>query len=386
MRKIALCMELSDRYEHGIARGVARYAKSKPDWRLYGYGWMFRSIDDLEHWKGDGILARVESAETADRLARLGLPIVDVAGAYTRSGFRTVANDDLLTGYKAALHLRSCGFERFAFLGVSGTLWSAARKEGFRRGIGSPKALPSFERSLPWWEGRRSGALREEGGTLGAFLSSLEPPVGLFACNDTTGLRATELARELGIGVPESLAVLGVDDEDIVCELASPSLSSLRLDCEGIGYRVAAVLDAALSSRKPRAGARVAIAPGEVAERESTRVFVCPDDLVSRAATFIRGHAHEGIGVPEVLAVVPASRRTLELRFRKALGRSVHEEIVRVRITRAKRLLRATDMTVARVAEESGFGAIQRFHAAFRDSEGVPPGRWRGRERAAGAR
>ena len=119
MRKIALCMELSDYYEHGIARGLVRYAKSKPDWRLYGYGWMFRSLTDLERWDGDGIVARIEDSSTADRLAALGLPLVDVAGAYERPNFRSVTNDDFLTGYKAALHLSGCGFSHFAFLGVA---------------------------------------------------------------------------------------------------------------------------------------------------------------------------------------------------------------------------------------------------------------------------
>jgi LacI family transcriptional regulator len=290
--------------------------------------------------------------------------------------------------------LRACGFERFAFLGVSGTLWSGKREEGFRRGItsirgtpaetGAEKVLPSFERSLSWWEGAPERGDRPEAGALESFLGSLAPPTGLFACNDTTGLRATELARELGIAVPESLAVLGVDDEDIVCELASPSLSSIGLDCERIGYRAAVALDAALGGAGLPSGSRIAIAPGEVAERESTRIFVCDDRLASLAATYIRCHALEGIGVPEVLAVVPASRRALETRFRAALGRSLHEEIVRVRLTRAKRLLRDTDLTMDRIAGECGFGALQRFHAAFKEAEGVAPGRWR--EREAGSR
>jgi len=391
MRNIALCMELSDFYEHGIARGVVRYAKSRPDWRLFGYGWMFRSLASLEGWKGDGIVARIESAAEADRLASLGLPLVDVAGAYLRPGFRTVANDDRLTGRRAALHLRSCGFSRFAFLGVEGTLWSQERKRGFvealEEGAGPIGRLPSFERSLGWWEsGREAGG--EAGarpGGLAAFLAGLEKPAALFACNDTTGLRATELAGRLGIAVPGALAILGVDDEDILCELASPSLSSIRLDCEAIGYEAARALDALIEG--PGAGApgpgpaeaRRAVPPKEVAERESTRVYACPDELVARAATFIRARAHEGIGVPEVLAAVPASRRSLETRFRRALGRSLHEEIVRARLATARRLLAEGGLSLDEVASRSGFGALQRFHSAFKEAEGISPGQWRKR-------
>jgi LacI family transcriptional regulator len=385
MRKIALCMELSDYYEHGIARGLVRYAKAKSEWRLYGYGWMFRSLTDLASWEGDGIIARVEDAATADALAALGLPVVDVAGAYTRPHFRSVTNDDFLTGYKAAIHLLGCGFSRFAFLGVTGTLWSDQRKAGFekclslrgaQRGRSGSASLPVFERYLAWWEGRKDG---EDEAELEAFIGGLEAPVALFACNDTTGLRATELAARLGKAIPESLAILGVDNEDILCELASPSLSSIMLDCEAIGFRAAAALDAIIEGGGLPEGGRIAVPPKGVAERESTRIFACEDGLVARAVTFIRAHSHEGIDVSDVLGIVPASRRSVETRFRAQMGRSLHEEIVRSKLIRAKRLLRDTDTTVERVAEESGFGAVGRFHAAFKEAEGMSPGEWRRR-------
>jgi LacI family transcriptional regulator len=396
MRKIALCMELSDFYEHGIARGLVRYAKAKPDWRLYGYGWMFRSLSDLERWEGDGVIARVEDAASADRISALGLPIVDVAGAYMRPGFRSVTNDDFLTGYKAALHLLGCGFSRFAFLGVARTRWSALRREGFEKALeqrgrpgdrarGAGDRAPAFERSLAWWEGFPEAGLegRDDEGALEAFLSGLPEPTALFACNDTTGLRATELAGRLGIPVPESLAILGVDNEDILCELAAPSLSSIMLDCEAIGFRAAAALDAILEGSAEGGGlpegSRISVPPKEVVERESTRAFACEDELVAKAVTFIRAHAHEGIDVSDVLAVVPASRRSLETRFRGEMGRSLHEEILRAKIGRAKRLLRETGLSVEGVADESGFGALQRFHAAFKEAEGCSPGEWRKR-------
>jgi LacI family transcriptional regulator len=390
MRRIALYMEFSDFYEHGIARGIVRYAKAKPDWRLYGYGWMFRALADIEAWDGDGIIARVEDAKTADRLARIGLPVVDVAGAYSRPNFVSVTNDDMLTGYQAALHLIGCGFRRFAFLGASGTRWSEERRSGFFRAIeehARPGARwPRFERSLAWWEGGEEDTEdRVRKGTgLAKFLSSLQAPTALFACNDTAGLRAAELAGTLGIAVPESLAILGVDNEDILCELASPSLSSVMLDCEAIGYQASSSLDALLerqgtANRRGSALRPVKIKPNEVVERESTRVFACEDELVARAITYIRVHAQEGIDVSDVLAVVSASRRSLETRFRQALGRSPHEEILRAKLSRAKRLLRETSYTLDRVAEESGFGSLQRFHSAFKAAERVSPGEWRNR-------
>jgi LacI family transcriptional regulator len=383
-------MELSDFYEHGIARGVVRYANTKPDWCLYGYGWMFRSLTDLDLWKGDGIISRIESSMAADKLASLSLPLVDVAGAYKRPGFRSVTNDDVLTGSKAATHLKSCGFSRFAFLGVSGTIWSEQRKLGFEEGLRgyqhsgknrqlqnqelAPMHIPSFERPLAWWEG-----YHEEDGELAAFLSGLQAPSALFACNDTSGLRATELARRLKIAVPESLAILGVDNEDILCELASPSLSSIMLDCESIGFRAAMALDEILDGpgQESTKESRLVIPPKDVIERETTRIYACQDQLVSKAATFIKTRACDGITVPDVLAVVSASRRALETRFRAAMGRSLHEEILRVRLVKAKQLLRVTDLTIQEIALESGFKVLQRFHASFKAVENMTPGEWR---------
>jgi LacI family transcriptional regulator len=324
------------------------------------------------------------------------MPVVDVAGAYPRKAVSSVTNDDFLTGLRAArLHVEH-GFSRFAFLGVSGTRWSAERKAGFREGIraglagGGHKngakaaaAFPAFERDLKWWEGRTGDDGERETpapGELGAFLAGLEPPVALFACNDTSGLRATDAARRAGIAVPSSIAILGVDNEDVLCELASPSLSSVMLDCEAIGYRAAEALDALME--KGGKAIRLTVPPKGVAERESTLVFACEDELVAKAATYIRTHAHEGIGVADIMRATASSRRRLETRFRKAMGRSLHEEIVRSRLDRAKRLLGETGHTLERIAAESGFGGLQRFHETFKAAEGMSPGAWRKRRGA----
>lgn len=377
-RRIALCMELADFYEHGIARGVVRYAKSKPQWRLFGYGWMFRSISDLRQWRGDGILSRIESEADADEMAALGLPLVDVAGAYRRPGFSAVTNDDALTGKLAVEYLGSIGFQRIAYLGVPGVTWSAERRAGAAEALGlGPSAFPSFERSLPWWEGEGRGSTNKHGvrdRSLERFIYGLRKPAAIFACNDTAGLRAVSVCQSLGIAVPEEVAVLGVDDEDIVCELSSPSLSSIALDCETIGYRAAALLDSILEGGD---ASTLVVPPGDVTERESTRTFASEDPLVSKAATIIRARARLGLDVTALLDLLPASRRSLETRFKRATGRTLHEEIITVRVAWAKRLLGAGDLTMEAVAGGSGFGSLQRFHEAFRLLEGTSPGAWR---------
>ncbi len=380
MKNVGLFMGLNDFYEHGIARGMVRYTKERADWRIYGYGWMFRPLDALQarpHWDLDGIIARVEEPTAAGRLAALQIPVVDVAGTFVGAGFHRVTNDDRTTGRLAARHLRSCGFRRLAFCGVRGAGWSEERKAGFLEAAeGAAREVPVFEEGpLGWWESLdRPGPLR-------AWLGGLECPVGILACNDTAGLKLTDQCRHLGLPVPGAVAILGVDNEDILCDLSSPSLSSIRLDCERIGWLAAATLDGILERADPRRGVQALVQqqvpPLEVVERESTRVFTCDDPVVETAVRVIRARAAEGIGVAEVAAAVAASRRGLEVRFRRALGRTVHGEIRRTRLEAAKLLLRTTGRTVARIAEECGYGTTQRFHAAFLAAEGITPARYR---------
>ncbi len=373
-KRVALFMGLADTYEHGITRGIVKFAKAHVDWDLFGYGWMFRPFDAVEAWQGDGIIARVESVADAQRLRGLRCPVVDVAGAYTAPSFWAVVNDDEATGHTAGDYLLSCGFQRFAFCGVEGTGWSEKRARGFLSAVGKTDSAPSvFTQSLPWWE---SVSAR---GRLARWLLGLSRPVGLFACNDTAGLKVSGLCRELGIAVPEETAIIGVDNEDVLCEMASPSLSSIELDCEEIGYRAAALLNDLFVSNNGRIPPRrpVLVAPPGVVERESTRVYTSDDPLVQQAMRFIRLNSSKPLSVMEILKVVPASRRNLETRFKKATGRTLKEEIVRAHLSQARSLLRSTRLTMADVASQSGFTSVQRFYAVFRAAEKMTPGAYR---------
>ncbi len=287
-------MGINDHYEHGIVRGVIRYAKEQENWKLYGYGWMFQPLEDLQHWKGDGIIARIESAEEASRLKALRLPVVDVAGAYTVPEFSQVNNDDLRTGEKAAGYLAGRGFSRFAFCGVSGVGWSSKRKEGFVRG--------------------------------------------------------------LSVG-------------------SAPALSSINLDCEKIGYEAAAHIHRIVEEKTVRR--EVFVPPGGIIERETTNIFVCDDPTVEQAVRFITSKAGKGISVADTANALFVSRRSLEKKFVRFLGKSVYTVILETRIGCAKDLLRSTGKTVEAVAEESGFNTLQRFYAVFARLTGKTPGQFR---------
>ncbi|MBI9101788.1 MAG: DNA-binding transcriptional regulator [Spirochaetales bacterium] len=397
-KKIALCMGINDYFEHGIARGIVRYSKQQEEWKLSGYGWMFGGIDDLTAWDGDGIITRAESPEDADKLSSLGIPVVDVAGAYTDAGFHMVLNDDFQTGKKAGLYLKSCGFINLAYCGVEKVSWSQKRVEGFLSGClntgydnrslppdasaeGKKKVpeqnLPIFERSLSWWENL------ETSGALNQWLSDLPKPVGIFACNDTAGVKIAGICRNLNIAVPEEVAVLGVDNEDILCELSNPSLSSIQLDCEEIGFRAAELLDTLLLREEPGRKwiSEVQIPPGELIERDTTRTFVCPDPVVREAVNYIRRNFQSNLQVIHVADHVNSSRRGLEVKFRKSLDRTINTLIMEARMNHIKKQLVSTEKTMETLAEESGYGSIQRFHSGFKKETGITPGQYRNRNR-----
>jgi LacI family transcriptional regulator len=367
-RKIALLMGLDDHYDRGIARGIVRYAKTRENWTLFGCGWMFSSLRRITGWSGDGVIARIESAETADTLASLGIPVVDVAGAWLRPEIFCCTNDDLETGKRVGKFFLDRGFESFAFCGVREVGWSRKRLEGLLSGAGADeRSVPSFEETLPWWE------TLDADNRLGDWIGSLTFPIAVFAANDTIGLKLIRTCRHLGIPVPDSVAVIGVDNEDILCELASPTLSSVRLDTETIGYTAAGMLDGLFSGVPGPA----LVPPGALVERESTNTLAWPDPAVNAAMRYLRMNGTGKIGVPDIVRAASVSRRSLEIRFRAATGSTIHDKLIEHRLREAARLLKTSELKVSAVAEAAGFSTLQRFYRLFERSYGVTPAEYR---------
>jgi LacI family transcriptional regulator len=378
MRRIGLMMNFTDFYDHGVARGVIQYAKQQ-SWELFGHGWMFGNIEDLSEWGGDGIVARIVDPEHASLIEKLEIPTVDVAGAYTDRAFACVTNDDMRTGSIAGEHLVGRGLRNIAYCGVSGVKWSEDRMRGMASAVGSVNIeisdAQTFLRPLHWWE---TPQIDDE---LVSFLQSLSYPAGLFAANDTVALNVIRAARRHQIVVPADIAVLGVDSEDITCELASPSLSSISLRLEEIGYAAAARLDRIVKGVEADAHIPLRIPPARVAERESSRVFGTADPIVRRTLEAIHSSNDLSIRVSELSEQVAVSRRNLEIRFRAETGRTVHSEIIRARMLRACDLLRESTAKMDTIAARSGFGSAQRFFAVFRRLTGLTPSEFRHADR-----
>jgi LacI family transcriptional regulator len=212
---------------------------------------------------------------------------------------------------------------------------------------------------------------------IGRWLLSLPRPVGVMACYDIRARHVLDACRRVGLAVPDQVAVIGVDNDEFLCNLAEPPLSSVAPDTRRTGYEAAALLDRLMSGRERPRGQAIFVEPLGVVARRSTDVLAVGDPDVSAAVRFIREHACQGIAVKDLLARVPLSRRVLEGRFRKLLGRTPHEEIARIRFERVRQLLRETRLPLEEVARRSGFRNAEYLSTAYRREFGTAPSVYR---------
>ncbi len=353
MRKVGLLIDTASSYGRGLLRGIARYARLNGPWTL-----RFEARDV------DGVIALVRTPAQARRALASRIPVVDLDFALPRLAPWPVRNDERAVAETAAAHLAERGFRSFAFCGWNdGSWWESERLDAFRQAVR-----------------RAGGALavypRRDVGRLASWVASLPRPCGLFACNDRRGRQVLEAARIARVRIPEDVAVVGVDDDEVLCEMSVPPLSSVGLDTIRIGFEGAALLDRLMrGGRAPRKS--TLIPPRGVVTRQSSDILAAADPAVRAAARFVSANVHRPLSVPDLARVAGVSRKTLETRFRSALGRTPRQEILRARLERVRDLLRRTDWPLKRVAAACGFTYPEHLHAVFRAQEGVTPAAYR---------
>jgi LacI family transcriptional regulator len=375
---VACIVETSMAFGREILGGVTRYLQESGPWTVYIEQ---RSLTDqaprwLETWEGDGIISRL-APRLARRLHARGIPTVDLNDQGPGPCRPHIRSDYRAEGALAAEHLLERGFTSFAFFGYPQRTRSRECWCGFTATLqATGHGCEHYRRAqrVSWGHQQPSWEVEVEG--VAQWIQSLPKPLGLMACNDFRGIQALDACRRAGIAVPEEVAVIGVDNEELVCTLAYPPLSSVVPNARRIGYEAAALLDRLMRGESEPA-APLAIPPTEVITRLSTDVNAIADPEAAAAMRFIREHACEGIGVDEVLAQVPVSRSVLQRRFRSLLGRSIHAVIAAVRLQRAKELLVETDLSLAVIANRTGFSHVEYLCAAFRQAVGLPPGAYR---------
>lgn len=302
------------------------------------------------------------------------MPIVFLRREECTAVERGVYSDDAAIGITAANYLIEQGFRHLAYCGVA-TIWSHLRQEAFCAHASCCGAtIDAFSR------GRIAppGMHLDEAPMLGRWIESLPKPVGVMAAYDVRALEVLEAVRSLGLKVPDDVAVIGVDDDEVLCELAVPNLSSVAHNLQCIGYEAAKMLAADMAGA-PKSSGPLFVPPIGVTVRRSTDILAIDDPEVRRALRMIRDHACHRLAPEDVADATSLSRRSLERHFAKLLGRSIHDEIVRTKLFAAKRLLAETDLKLAAIAARCDFAHASQFCNVFKKTCGITPTEYRQR-------
>jgi len=373
MLRIAISLDLIGGYGREVLRGLMQYGNLVGNWEFLMPEMYSRergpSIWDRE---ADGVVAMVHDEETIQAVKKWGGPVVNVAHTLevkrlSELGLASVLPDDAMVGRMAFDYFRDRGFRSFGFCGHPTVAWSRVREEAFVGAVG--------EAGFPVSVVRGADAVPH------GWVKTLGKTVGLLAANDRYAWHAIDACRAGGIRVPEDLAVLGVDNDVLLDDLVRPSLSSIKPAAFQVGIEAGRLLTALMDGGTAPARAMV-IPPEGFVTRNSTDVLTLEDEAVVSAVRFIRLNADKPISVEDVQRDVMISRRNLERRFKLVLGRSLLQEIRRVRIERACDLLRDTDFDMQLIAERCGFQSQIRFSTVFGQVRGVSPSGYRKKHRA----
>ena len=376
-RRVAVVIEASNAYARGLLAGIHRHVREHEPWTVFlpEHGRGAPPLEALAKWVGDGVIARIETTSTAKALEKLrrklGIPIIDVSAARLVADLPYVETDDAAIAAVAADHFFERDFRHFAFLGDDRFRWSDNRRRAFVEVVatnGHDVAVFSHR--------RRKTAPADDDAAVEAWLAGLPKPVALLACYDIRGRQAIDACRRAGIAVPDEVAVLGVDDDDVLCGLASPPLSSVMPDAIGAGRLAAELLDQLMRGGELERSEWL-LPPLGIVTRQSTDVLAIDDPLVVAAIRQIRDHACDGIKVTDVARVLTTTRRVLENRFTKRVGHTPHEEIARAQFRRVEQLLLETELSLAAIAARAGFKHTEYMTVAFTKRHGMPPSRWR---------
>ncbi len=380
--RIALLVESSHGFGRAVLQGIAEYAKAYGPWTFHHEE---RAFDDplpagLKKWKPDGIIARITTPPLARQLHRLAVPTVDLYEQQYRQRHARVLVDNRAIVRLAVDHLRECGLQHFAYVGFPGLRFSAERARLFAECVGLWRFaahiyVPPSSGNATRLAAIEATALRQAD-ALAAWLARLPKPVGILGCNDMRAQQVLSVCGERGIAVPDEVAVVGIDNDEVRCELAAPSLTSVDPNAYRIGYEAAALLHRMLRAQR-RARSDILVEPAGVLRRRSTDVLAFTDPGVAELLRHIRDQACKGLSPQRLVQHTGLSRATLDRWFLKTLGRTPHAEIVRVQMQRVRELLATTDLPLKQVARLAGFPHVETMYRAFRRATGQTPAEYR---------
>jgi len=348
--------------------GALKYAAQIDRWDLVGESaHPYVNLDQISPEHVDGLIGFINTPELEEAVVATGVPTVNTSNRFADSKLPRVGHDEQAIGRLGAEHLLACGFSHFGFVSWADAWFSQQRAEAFAGII--ERAGHKCHILSDVHPGRRSIEV------LRAWMKALPKPVAVMSYADVFGTEIIRIAHELGLAVPQDMAVLSVGNEWLATMMSRPPLSSIDIDAEQVGYRAAQLLDELMADQAadwPRW-----VEPIGVAERRSTQIVSHDDPLITAAMSFIRDHCTRGIDVTDLLNEFEVSRTTLETRLKRATGLTPHAAICRARIDRAKHLLSSSEDNLGQIARACGFDRQDQFCHVFKRITGVTPGRFR---------
>lgn len=376
-KNVALIYDAKLPFDVAVLGGVAAYVRDYPNWEISIEESALNNqrLPDLAGWEGDGVIANFDNPKVAGQVAASGLAAVAFGGGYggyaSDSGIPYIATDNAAIARLAAGHLIVRGFRHLAYFGYTPTAangWSKDREFAFR--AFAKKAGCSFwhfrgpSQTGQHWKTFVNESLR--------WLKTIPRPVGIMTATDKRARRLLEVCRIGGICVPEEVAVIGVDNDSLLCELSFPSLTSIEQGTRAIGYRAAQVLDS-MMRRKARPALRQVIAPIGVITRASTDTLAAADADAALAMRMIRENACERLTPAQVCKQVGRSRSGLEERFKTCFSTTLAKELARVRLDRALELVRKSVLPLKAIAQQCRYGSVQHMTSVFHQRLGKTP-------------
>ena len=381
-KELLIGVQIETNRAHGrsMLEGIADYALAHTDWRLESVE--PKSLVDSTNLKRfDGFIVRVMDNATANALMQSKKPVIDTYGRMDSGSIPFIRLDDRAIAETAANCFLEHDFKRCAFCGFPGLRFSEARGVAFREAVEKSGGVCKIYNG-------QTGKLREtfvrnermdscpDETTLRRWAISLPKPVAVFCCNDMRAFHFLKVCADAGINVPKEIAVLGVDNDKVLCTFSNPPLSSIDTGAFSLGKTAARLLDGMLQGHETPPAATLH-KPRSVTERTSTESYPTVTPWLSDALVYIRRHIGDGISANDVIAHLGYSHTTVGKVFRKELGMSVQQEIIRYRRESACRLLRETSLTAAEIANECGYPSPQYFAHTFSAHFGTTPEKWR---------
>ncbi|HZZ20639.1 MAG TPA: substrate-binding domain-containing protein [Opitutaceae bacterium] len=382
-RKVAILCPTSIPWISLCIDGIRQFAREQGGWHLFssppsmrGTGESALTIRSMRGWKGDAVIMISDEPHELRYARGFGLPMVNLGGGAPKAhGVPRVMVNHFKAGRMAADHLLARGLRNLAFFGWQDLWYSEQRQLGFMQRTSEAGAECKVLLRASRHESNQNWAHRVA--SLTRWLVSLPRPCGIFAVHDYRAQFLIEACQEAGLRIPADIAVVGMDNNEAICEHVVPTLSSISRGSQRVGWEAASLLDKLMRGEKPPLDDYF-LDPDGVVARGSTAMQYCEDPMVQAALDFMRDNLEKQFNVSAVADHTATSKRTLEMAFRQSLGTSPHRFLTKLRVQRAEAMLRLPQKrSIEDIASECGFGTAATFYAAFRRMSGQSPANFR---------